>query len=325
MWRGHPVDAIFGRMSNTDARGNLTTLLALFALHGAPARSAAPPRALPHGDTTTVVLLGTGTPRPDPQAAGPATAILVGQRVFLVDAGPGVMRQIAAAGLPITGVTALFVTHLHSDHTLGYPDLVLTSWVMGRRTPLQAYGPAGLDRMTRHLLEAWSEDIDIRIHGLERASTAGYRVHVHEIRPGVIYDSGGVRVTAIPVEHGTWPQAFGYRFDTPDRSITISGDTRPSERLARAAAGTDVLIHEVYPASRVAVEPRPGGEHWPEYLKTFHTSDEELGALAARIGPKLLILIHVVRRGATDDELLAGVRKGGFSGRVVIGKDLQRW
>jgi len=285
--------------------------------------------ALPGSDTTTVVLLGTGTPRPDPQAAGPATAIVVGTRVFLVDAGAGVMRQLAAAGLPINGVTALFVTHLHSDHTLGYPDLILTSWVMGRRGPLRAYGPHGLDRMTRALLSAWSEDIDIRTRGLERESPAGYQVQVHEVSPagGVIYDSAGVRVIAIPVLHGSWPEALAYRFDTPDRSITISGDTRPSDALVQAAAGTDVLIHEVYPASRVAPEPRPGGDRWPQYLRAFHTSDRELGALASRIDPppKLLLLYHIVRMGASDEEILAGVRAGGYRGRVVVGKDLDRW
>jgi ribonuclease Z len=276
-------------------------------------------------DTTSVVLLGTGMPRPNPDASGPATAILVSNRVFLVDAGAGVMRQLAAAHLPINGVTALFLTHLHSDHTLGYPDLILTSWVMGRRAPLEAYGPHGLQRMTQGILDTWSEDIQIRITGLERESPTGYQVQVHEIDPGVVYDSAGVRVTAIRVKHGNWPEALAYRFDTPDRSITISGDTRPSEDLARAAAGTDVLIHEAYPASRAAPEPRPGGESWPQYMREFHTSDVELGALAARIQPRLLILYHIVRMGAADEEILAGVRRGGFAGRVVIGKDLDRY
>jgi ribonuclease Z len=282
-------------------------------------------RAQSSRDTTTIVLLGTGMPRPNPAASGPATAVVVGRRVFLVDAGAAVMRQIAAAGLPIDGVTALFVTHLHSDHTLGIPDLILTSWVMGRREPLEAYGPHGLDRMTSRILDAWSEDIHVRTTGLEHAYPGGQRVHVREIEPGIVYDSAGVRVTAIRVEHGSWPEALGYRFDTPDRSITISGDTRPSEALVKAAAGSDVLIHEVYPASRVAPEPRPGGESWPQYLHEFHTSDLELGALAARIKPSLLILHHIVRMGAGDDELIAGIRRGGFTGRVVIGKDLDRY
>jgi ribonuclease BN (tRNA processing enzyme) len=304
----------------------LPGLLALLLPLAHGARAEAPTVAARGGhDTTTIVLLGTGMPRPDPAAHGPATAIVVGQHVFLVDAGAGVERQLAAAHLPINGVRALFVTHLHSDHTLGYPDLILTSWVMGRRKPLEAYGPHGLADMTSAILDAWSEDIHIRITGLEHESPTGYQVHVHEIDPGVVYDSGGVRVTAIRVQHGSWPEALGYRFDTPDRSITVSGDTRPSEDLVRAAAGTDVLIHEVYPASRVAPEHRPGGESWPQYLHAFHTSDVELGALAARIKPKLLILYHVVRMGASDEEILAGVRRGGFTGRVVIGKDLQRW
>lgn len=279
----------------------------------------------PSPDSTTIVLLGTGMPRPNPAASGPATAVVVGSRVFLVDAGPGVMRQLAAAGLPINGVTALFVTHLHSDHTLGLPDLILTSWVMGRARPLQTYGPAGLQAMTDHILAAWREDEAIRTEGLEHATPNGYTVSVHEVGPGVVYDSGGVRVTAIPVQHGSWRQAFGYRIDTPDRSIVISGDTRFSEALRDAARGVDVLIHEAYPAIRLKPEERVGGESWPSYMRSFHTSDVEVGRLAAVAQPKLVILHHLVRMGGTDEELLKGVRDGGFTGRVVVGKDLERY
>jgi len=271
-----------------------------------------------------IVLLGTGTPVPDPAAFGPATAITVGDRLFLVDAGVGITRRMRAADLPLTGITALFVTHLHSDHTLGYPDLILTSWLMRRMTPFDVFGPPGLQRMTDHLLAAWSEDIDIRIKGLERESPA-YGVAVHEIAPGVAYDRDGVKVTAVPVLHGSWPHAYGYRFDLPDRSVVVAGDTRPSAALVAAARGCDVLIHEVYPSGRVAPEDRPGGALWPEYLKAFHTSDVELGALAARIRPKLLILDHIVRLGGTDQEIVAGIRRGGFAGRVVVGKDLERY
>jgi ribonuclease BN (tRNA processing enzyme) len=288
----------------------------------------APPLPLisrPAADSTTVVLLGTGGPRPDPATSGPATAIVVGRRVFLFDAGPGVERRLSAAGLPIDGVSAVFVTHLHSDHTLGLPDLIFTSWVMGRRLPLQMYGPRGLRAMTDHIIAAWSEDVAIRTNGLEHETPGGYRVAVHEISPGVVYDSGDVKVTAIPVLHGDWKEAYGYRIDTPDRSIVISGDTRPSPALAAAARGVDVLIHEVYPESRVAPENRPGGQDWPRYLRAFHTSDVELGRLAATAGPKLLILHHVVRGAGADAEVIAGIRKGGFQGRVVIGKDLERY
>lgn len=274
---------------------------------------------------TEVILLGTGTPYPDPSASGPATAVVVGGRVFLFDAGPGVMRRLKAANLPINGPEALFITHLHSDHTLGYPDLILTSWVMRRRAPFAVYGPRGLQRMTDHLLAAYSEDIQVRTDGLEQEVAGGYRVDVHEIREGVVYEKDGVRVSAILVEHGAWQSAFAYRIDTSDRSILISGDTRPSEALVRAAAGVDILIHEVYSASHLKPEDRPGGKDWPRYCHEYHTSDVELGALAARIKPKLLILDHIIRMGASDEELLAGVRAGGYNGKVVIGKDLEKF
>ncbi len=276
-------------------------------------------------DTTLVILLGVGMPRPNPAAQGPATAIVVGQRVFLVDAGPGVERQLAAAHLTISGPEATFITHLHSDHTLGYPDLILTSWVMGRTRPLEVFGPPGLKRMTDLILQAYSEDIQIRTEGLEHETPGGYRVDVHEIRPGVVYDSGGVKVTAIAVPHGSWPYAFGYRFDTPHRTVVVSGDTRPSAALEAASRGVDVLVHEVYPQSEVGPENRPGGDDWPRYMRQFHTSDSELGAIAARAKPKLLVLTHIVRAGASDSTLIAGIRLGGYTGPVAVGRDLGRY
>ncbi|HYK10616.1 MAG TPA: MBL fold metallo-hydrolase, partial [Gemmatimonadales bacterium] len=202
---------------------------------------------------TKVVLLGTGFPRPDPNAWGPATAVVVGDRVFLVDAGVGVERRMAAAHLPINGPTALFITHLHSDHTLGLADLILTSWVMQRPGPLHAFGPPGLQPMVDHLMAAYSIDLKVRTEGLEHETLDKSRVIVQEIQPGVIYDSAGVKVTAFRVDHGPLT-AFGYRFDTPGRVVVISGDTRPSEELVKASQGADVLVHEVYAGSHLKVE-----------------------------------------------------------------------
>lgn len=298
---------------------------AAVAIVSAVATAGARPIPRAARDTTTIILLGTGMPAPNPDAFGPATAIVVGTRVFLFDAGVGVERRLAAAHLPTSGPTATFITHLHSDHTLGLPDLILTSWVSRRIRPLPVYGPHGLQKMVDNIMAAWSEDIAIRLHGLEHESPTGYQVDVHEIAAGVVYDSGGVQVTAIPVLHGDWKEAYAYRIDTPDRRVLISGDTRPSEALVNGAKGVDVLIHEVYPASKVAPEKRAGGADWPAYLRAFHTSDIELGRIAARVQPKLLILYHIVRMGATDDELLAGVRRGGFTGHAVIGEDLARY
>jgi ribonuclease BN (tRNA processing enzyme) len=276
-------------------------------------------------DTAVVVLVGTGFPRPDPAASGPATAVVVGSRIFLFDAGPGIQRALASARLPINGVTALFVTHLHSDHTLGLPDLILDSWVMGRHTPLPAYGPSGLGAMTSHVLAAWAEDLRVRTTGLERLKPVTPQVRVHEIRPGIVYDSGGVRVTAVAVPHGGLRHAFAYRLDAGGRSVVISGDTRPNPALERLSAGVDVLVHEVYAAETLKPEPRPGGDVWPRYMHDAHTSDVELGAIAARVRPGVLVLTHLIRMGATDSTLLAGVRRGGFTGRVVVGRDGDRF
>ena len=278
-------------------------------------------------DTTSVILLGTGMPFPDHTAQGPATAVQVGARLFVFDAGPGIERQMEAAGLPVRGgpVTAAFLTHLHSDHTLGLPDLILTSWVMGRKLPLRLIGPPGTARMVQHIVAAWSEDIDVRTNGLEHDAPGGWHVDVCETRGGVVYDSAGVRIRAFPVRHGGWKWAFGYRIDTPGKSIVISGDTAPSDSLIAAARGVDVLVHEVYPAVRLAPEPRPGGEAWVEYMHTFHTSDRELGAIAAAARPRLLVLSHIVRMKGTDAELIDGVRAGGWHGAVVVGRDLARY
>jgi len=294
-------------------------------------------------------------PRPSMTASGPATAIVVDginsevgnsfPTVFLVDAGPGVERQLSGANLPINGVTAVFITHLHSDHTLGYPDLIFTSWVMGRKTALQVYGPRGLQRMTDRLIEAYAEDIEVRTKGLEHQTSEGYKVDVREIGLAsreygesskqkddgiVVYDSLGVCVTALAVPHGNWSfdklrTSYAYRFDTPDRSIVVSGDTRYSEELAQFSKGVNVLVHEVYSASHLKPEKRPGGDDWPKYMHEFHTSDVEVGKVASIAKPKLLLLTHIIGMGATDEELLEGVRKGGFEGKVVVGKDLGRY
>lgn len=273
---------------------------------------------------TKVVLLGTGTPNADPGRWGPAVAVVVDDEAYLVDAGVGVVRRAAAAaekginGLRASALRRVFITHLHSDHTLGLPDLMLSPWVLERTTPLAVYGPEGIAAMTRHIEEAWREDIAMRIYGLEPQSSRNYKAVTHEIKPGRIFEDARVRVDAIPVPHGSWPEAFGFRFQTPDRTIVISGDTRPSDAIADACNGCDVLVHEVYSTTRLTSRP----PDWQTYHRAVHTSTIELAALARKAKPKLLILYHQLYWGATDADLLREIREAGYQGPTVAGRDL---
>jgi ribonuclease BN (tRNA processing enzyme) len=274
---------------------------------------------------TQIVMLGTGSPNPTPDQSGPATAIVVDQQVYLVDAGPGIVRRVEAARLngmePFNAgnLNKVFLTHLHSDHTLGLPDLMFSPWVLGRMEAISVYGPPGTKRMTDHLEEAWSEDIYMRLFGLEpQPSTEGYKALTHEIEgSGLIYSDELVQVFAIPVNHGSWPVAYGYKFVTPDRVIVISGDAGPSPALFEACDGCDVLIHEVY--SSVGLESRP--LEWQRYHRSYHTSTVELAKLAQRSNPDLLVLYHQLLWGVPDN--LAGEMKAeGYLGRVVSARDL---
>lgn len=276
---------------------------------------------------TRVALLGTGNPNPDPLHQGPAVLILVDDIPYLVDFGPGVVRQAAAlteyyggplAELHVAELKTAFLTHLHSDHTAGYPDLILTPWVMGRDQPLTVYGPPGLTAMTEHLLEAYRADIEYRLFGLEPAMDLGWQVITTEIEAGPIYDDGLVQVEAFPVCHGTWPHAFGYRFVTPDRTIVISGDTAPCNNIDKFARGADLLLHEVYFNEGFARR----NEEWQAYHKTHHTSTSELGRIAAEAGPGLLVLYHTLFWGGSEAEILAEIGQH-YDGPVVVGRDLQ--
>jgi ribonuclease BN (tRNA processing enzyme) len=295
----------------------------LIALH-AP-QQAQPPN--PAAARTQVVLLGTGSPPADPLRSGPATAIVVNDTAYLVDLGPGIVRRAAAAAekgiaaLTPNRLRAAFVTHLHSDHTVGYPDLVFSTWVLGRRTPLEVYGPAGIASMTAHIMQAWQADVDIRTQGLEHRARSGLDVNAHEVTPGVVYQDVNVKVTAFPNAHGEWKATFGYRFDTADRSIVISGDTNPSEALIAQCRKCDVLIHEAY-----ADDYRPVDmANWLEYRAKYHTTTSQLAEVAARTNPGLLIIHHrgVAIRGVEipEAQYIAEVQRG-FNGRVVVGHDL---
>ena len=292
---------------------------------------------------TRVVLLGTGTPVPDPDRSGPATAIIVGDNAYLVDFGPGVVRRAEAAVID-RGITALepanlkvaFVTHLHSDHTAGYADLIFTGWVAGRSTPLEVYGPAGLRSMTEHILQAYRIDIETRTNpdGNQRAIANGWKVNAHEIKSGVVYKDAVVTVTAFPTKHAM--ESYGFRFDTPDRSIVISGDTGPTDETVKACSGCDILIHEAQLLELYTKMP----ERLHSFVTKYHTTTEQLAALATRAKPKLLVIYHTVgfRPGisppkflsdaaggaplGSSDEVLRDEMSSRYFGQFVIGRDL---
>ncbi len=283
---------------------------------------------------TQIVLLGTGNPPADPDRSGPATAIVVDGTPYLVDFGAGVVRR-AKAAVADRGITALepsnlrvvFVTHLHSDHTVGYPDLILTPWLLGRRVPLEVYGPAGIKAMTEHIFEAYRADFETRSqHYREKLSLAsspeGHKVNAHEITAGVVYKDANVTVTAFPTKHAM--ESYGYRFDTPDRSIVISGDTNPTHATIDACHGCDILIHEVLTQEWLAKRP-----DFQNYAARFHTTTAQLAELASQAKPCLLILYHasiawrpVVDSQRSRPEELLNEMMTRYSGHVVVGRDL---
>jgi len=276
---------------------------------------------------TRLLLLGTGTPNPDPNHQGNALILLVDDTPYVVDFGAGLVRQAAALtpeygghlpSLAIRSLKTAFLTHLHSDHTTGYPDLILTPWVMGRDAPLEVYGPKGTGKLTEYILEAYREDIRYRVEGLERGNDRGWRVHVHEFDEGVIYETETVKVEAFRVHHGTMPNVYGFRFTTPDKVIVLSGDTTPCENLIRFGQGADILVHEVYSQKGFAGK----NVSWQAYHASHHTSTDELAKIANELRPGLLVLNHVLFWGASEQDILDEIAEG-YDGKVVIGADLQ--
>jgi len=316
-------------------------LIMLMAIVGVSQESTIPSPA-----RTKIVLLGTGTPVPDPDRSGPATAIVVDDRAYVVDFGPGIVRRAESAALtrkiPAVepgNLKVAFVTHLHSDHTAGYSDLIFSGWTSGRNVPLEVYGPSGLQLMTEHILQAYRVDIETRTNpdGPMRdagRSPDGWKVNAHDIKAGVIYKDEKVTVTAFVTKHAM--ESYGYRFRTPDRTIVISGDTNPVEATISACNGCDVLIHEAQPLELLAKLPKS----IQSFVAKYHTTTEQLAELASKAKPKLLVIYHTISfppgiaparllpPNAAADALYASpdmVQKeigSRYSGKFAIGNDL---
>jgi ribonuclease BN (tRNA processing enzyme) len=271
---------------------------------------------------TKVVMLGTGNPGIDPDRSGPSTAIVVNNTAYIVDMGPGIVRRAKSAqlnkgiaALDPTKLRVVFVTHLHSDHTVGFADLVFTPWTVGRRFPLEVYGPKGMKQMTEHLLKAYSVDIDTRTNadGNQRDFPEGSNVNALEVTAGVVYKDSNVTVTAFKTQHAM--ESYGYRFDTRDRSIVISGDTSPTTATIEACNGCDVLVHEAHTPGWLLTRP----PRFQEFSAKYHTTTLELAALAHRAKPKLLILYHY--SGLSTQEIFNDMLTH-YKSQFVIGRDL---
>ena len=275
-----------------------------------------------------VVLLGTGYPRPYPDRAGPSTAIVINGKYFIVDAGRAVVLRLSALQQPMPPIAAVFLTHLHSDHTTGLPDPFNTSWVMGRKQPLQLYGPRGTQEMVDGLLKFYAEDIHIRRDLVEKLEPKGAEIDVHIVDEGAVYKDDRVTITAFAVDHRPVEPAFGYRFESGGKIAVISGDTAPSDNLVKFARGADILVHEVYmpgyfARTRSVEMTRGDTAEVTRRLGRYHTDANQVGKIAAAAGVKKLVLTHVIP--PEDSDKIRELAARNFSGEIVVGKDLMHF
>lgn len=275
--------------------------------------------AAAQGQDIKVILLGTGAPPAVMNRFGPSILVEAGGQKFLFDAGRGALQRLNQAKVRWQDVHGVFLTHLHSDHVVGFPDLWLTGWLTpGRDVPLHVWGPRGTQKMMSHLEQAYEYDIRIRLYD-DRPSPDGVVILAEDISEGVVYEKGSVKITAFEVDHTPVKPAFGYRIDHAGRSVVLSGDTRVSENLIRHAQGVDVLIHEV-----AAPETFQRAGALPERAKSViahHVTPEQAGEVFSRAKPKLAVYSHIVLPTATEQDLIPPTRKT-YAGPLELGEDL---
>ena len=276
---------------------------------------------------TKLIVLGSGTPNPDPDRYGSGYAVVVNGSAYIVDFGPGIVRRISAMSptwggnfpsMELQNINTAFLTHIHSDHTGALADLILTPWIMGRDEPLNLYGPQGLRRMSENITEAYIDDINYRLYGSQPANELGYKTIVSEISDdGSIYKDNNIEVIAFKNAHGDFKNSFGFLFITDDKRILFSGDTAVSNNLMNYGKDLDILVHEVFSSETFVNKTKD----WQIYHQAHHTSSIDLGIIADKLQPKKLVLSHILFWGATEESLLKDVQKN-FNGETIIAKDL---
>ncbi len=272
-----------------------------------------------HAQDITITLLGTGCPPAVMNRFGPSILVEAGGQKFLFDAGRGALQRLNQLKVRWQDVRGVFFTHLHSDHVVGFPDLWLTGWLTpGRSVPLNVWGPRGTKNMMSHLEQAFDFDIRIRLYD-DRPSPDGIVLLTEEIGEGVVYEKGGVRITAFEVDHAPIKPAFGYRVDHAGRSIVLSGDTRVSDNLIRHAQGVDVLVHEV--AAPETFQRAGASPERAQSVVAHHVTPEQAGEVFSRTKPKLAVYSHIVLPTATEQDLIPPTRKT-YSGPLELGEDL---
>ncbi|HEX9787612.1 MAG TPA: MBL fold metallo-hydrolase [Candidatus Binatia bacterium] len=271
-------------------------------------------------DIFRVTLLGTGAPPPSVERFGPSTLVEAGELKFIFDAGRGAMQRLHQLGIPFGDITGMFLTHHHSDHVVGFPDLWLTGWIgrpWGKRnTPLPVWGPHGTQQMMEHLPQAFAVDIRVRQRNYP---PDGVKLIAHEISEGVVLDTDGVKISAFEVDHGGEElPAYGYRIDYQGRSAVLSGDTTFNENLIEHAQGADLLVHEVTAAAGAAAE----SAQQLKRIAANHTTPEQAGEIFSRVKPKLAVYNHLLLFGGATAEDLIPPTRAKYQGPLRVGEDL---
>lgn len=273
------------------------------------------------GPAIKVTLLGTGTPTPQIYRFGPSTLVEAGGERFLFDCGRGATQRLLQIDAPFTEIDKLFLTHLHSDHVVGIPDLLLIGWLRTRARPFRVWGPAGASDMMSHLEKAFQFDIHIRRDIDEMLAPDGIVIESNDVQQGVVYENNGVKITAFDVDHGPVKPALGYRIDYQGRSVVLSGDTRFSENLIDFAKGVDLLVHEVIVPKAFVARIGYLTDQQLQQIIDHHLTPEEAGEVFSRASPKLAVYSHIVSGKGGFEELVEGTRKT-YSGPFEIGEDL---